>query len=36
MDQLDDLLQSIAVDLGEPVGCAKLLKDQGYCTRAGF
>ncbi len=33
---LDDLLQSIAVDLGNPVGCAKLLKEQGYHTPAGI
>ncbi len=36
MDQLDDLLQSIAVDLGDPVGCAKSLKEQGYHTPAGI
>jgi len=36
MDQLDDPLQSVAVDLGEPVGCAKLLKEQGYHTLAGI
>lgn len=36
MDQLDDLRQSILVDLGEPVGCAKLLKEQGYHTLAGI
>ena len=35
MDQLDNLLQSIAVDLGDPVGCGKLLKEQGYRTPAG-
>ncbi len=34
MDHLDDLLQSIAVDLGDPVGCAKLLKEQRYHTPA--
>lgn len=36
MDQLEDLLQSIAVELGDPVGCAKLLKEKGYHASAGI